>query len=85
MKHNFEMDDFQGLLTWTLFICRCIPEFRGPMSVQPQEYPNYGKNACALICIHSTPPVVSIANSNGNIYHALLLPVTDEENLNEVS
>lgn len=55
------------------------------MSIQPLEYPNYGKNACAIISIQSTPPIICIANTNGTIYHALLLPVTDEEDLNEVN
>lgn len=50
----------------------------------PRTEDNYGENSCAIICLPSTPPIVCIANCNGTIYHALLLPVSNEKCLMQV-
>lgn len=50
----------------------------------PRTQDNYGENSCAILCLHSTPPIVCIANCNGTIYHAILLPVSNEKCLMQV-
>lgn len=35
--------------------------------------------ACSIICVNSNPEIVCIGNSNGTIYHSILLPISDED------
>lgn len=42
--------------------------------MQPAALDNYGGDACSLLCLPVTPPVLVIANRTGNIHHAVLLP-----------
>ncbi|XP_068901056.1 nucleoporin 88 isoform X2 [Tenebrio molitor] len=37
------------------------------------------EEACAIICVNTSPEVVCVANSNGTIYHSILLPMEEEE------
>ena len=42
--------------------------------MQPAALDNYGGDACSLLCLPVSPPVLVIANRTGNIHHAILLP-----------
>ena len=42
--------------------------------MQPAALDNYGSDACSLLCLPVSPPVLVIANRTGNIHHAVLLP-----------
>lgn len=46
----------------------------GPLLMQPAALDNYGGDACSLLCLPVSPPVLVIANRTGNIHHAILLP-----------
>ena len=46
----------------------------GPLTMQPAALDNYSCDACSLICLPVSPPVLVIANRNGNIHHAVVLP-----------
>lgn len=46
----------------------------GPLMMQPAALDNYGGDACSLLCLPVSPPVLVIANRTGNIHHAVLLP-----------
>ena len=46
----------------------------GPMIMQPAALDNYSGDACSLLCMPVSPPVLVIANRNGNIHHAVVLP-----------
>ncbi|XP_044260478.1 nuclear pore complex protein Nup88 isoform X2 [Tribolium madens] len=49
------------------------PEVKGPI-LQNTSEGNPREEACAIICMNINPEVVCIANSNGTIYHSILLP-----------
>lgn len=51
---------------------------KGPLSMLPDADENYGKGFCSILCIHTTPPIVCIANCKGSIHHTLLLPVEED-------
>ncbi|RZC36256.1 nuclear pore complex protein Nup88, partial [Asbolus verrucosus] len=54
------------------------PTMSGPIPKNiSQENPQ--EEACSIICINTNPEVLCIANSNGAIYHSILLPIEDEE------
>ncbi|XP_013400315.2 nuclear pore complex protein Nup88-like [Lingula anatina] len=54
--------------------------------MHPPAEDNYGTDACSLLCIHSTPPVLVIATSDGNLYHCVVLNKgEDDDSLSEVS
>ena len=40
----------------------------------PAALDNYGSDACSILCLPVSPPVLVIANRTGNIHHAVLLP-----------
>ena len=40
----------------------------------PPADDNYGSDACSLLCLPVSPPVLVIAHQNGFIHHAILLP-----------
>lgn len=42
--------------------------------MQPAALDNYSGDACSLLCMPVSPPVLVIANRNGNIHHAVVLP-----------
>ena len=46
----------------------------GPLMMQPAALDNYGGDACSLLCLPVSPPVLVIANRTGNVHHAVLLP-----------
>ncbi len=46
----------------------------GPLLMQPAALDNYGGDACSLLCLPVSPPVLVIADRTGNIHHAVLLP-----------
>lgn len=39
----------------------------------PPAEDNYGYDACAILCLHSTPITLVIATATGVIYHCLVL------------
>ncbi|XP_004536396.1 nuclear pore complex protein Nup88 [Ceratitis capitata] len=61
------------------------PRLQGPITITPQSNNNYGLDSCAILVIPSLPPTLVIAESNGTLYHALLLEAAEaEESFNEV-
>jgi len=53
----------------------------GPLPMLPESDDNYGSDACALLCLHpviSSPPILVIATSSGTLYHCIVLPKSDE-------
>lgn len=55
--------------------------------MQPATLDNYGGDACSLLCLPVSPPVLVIANRTGNIHHAVLLPraATDDSDDSDVN
>lgn len=54
------------------------PTISGPLPLNtPKEKTNV--EACSIICINSNPEILCIGNSNGTIYHSILLPISDED------
>lgn len=41
----------------------------GPLTILPQAEDNYGSDACSLIVLDSSPPMLAIATRNGFIHH----------------
>lgn len=50
---------------------------KGPLKKNIVDKP--GEEACAIICLNSTPEVVCVAYSNGTIYHSVVLPLPEKE------
>lgn len=51
----------------------------GPLTMLPQAEDNYGSDACSLIVLESSPPLLAIATPSGYIYHCFAF--TDEKGL----
>ncbi|XP_067637382.1 nuclear pore complex protein Nup88 [Eurosta solidaginis] len=61
------------------------PRLQGPLTITPESSDNYGLDSCAILIIPSLPPTLIIAESNGNLHHALFLEAEEaEESFNEV-
>jgi len=46
----------------------------GPLIMLPQAEDNYGSDACSLIVLDSSPPLLAMATPNGSIYHCFAFP-----------
>lgn len=46
----------------------------GPLTMLPQAEDNYGSDACSLIVLDSSPPLLAIATPSGQIYHCFAFP-----------
>lgn len=46
----------------------------GPLTMLPQAEDNYGSDACSLVVLDSSPPLLAIATPNGSIYHCFAFP-----------
>lgn len=46
----------------------------GPLTMLPQAEDNYGSDACSLIVLDSSPPMLAIGTPNGSIYHCFAFP-----------
>ena len=46
----------------------------GPLTMLPQAEDNYGSDACSLIVLDSSPPLLVIACPTGTIYHCFAFP-----------
>ena len=49
----------------------------------PPADDNYGSDACSLLCLPVSPPVLVIAHQQGIVHHAILLPRSVELEDNE--
>ncbi len=56
---------------------------RGPLAMWPAADDNYGSDACALLCLAVSPPVLVVARQQGCIHHALLLPRAQDQELDD--
>lgn len=56
-----------------------VGHVKGPLLIVPSCDQSYTNDACSLICIPSTPPLLCIAENNGTISHAVILPSKYEE------
>lgn len=45
----------------------------GPLTMLPQAEDNYGADACSLIVLDSSPPLLAIATTGGVIYHCFAI------------
>ncbi|GAB1599612.1 nuclear pore complex protein Nup88-like [Argonauta hians] len=45
----------------------------GPLLVHPPAEDNYGTDACSILCLRTTPPVVVIATNEGKLHHCIVL------------
>lgn len=45
---------------------------QGPLLMYPPAEDNYGNDACAILCIQTTPSVVVIATCDGRLHHCVL-------------
>ncbi|XP_077995734.1 nucleoporin 88-like isoform X1 [Glandiceps talaboti] len=52
---------------------------QGPLTMHPPAEDNYGLDACNIICLESSPPVLVIATSSGNLYHCIVLGKGDDD------
>lgn len=46
----------------------------GPLIMLPQAEDNYGSDACSLVVLESSPPLLAIATPSGQIYHCFAFP-----------
>ena len=51
----------------------------GPLRMLPAAEDNYGSDACKLVCLDSSPPIIVIATSTGMIYHCIVIGGADSE------
>ncbi|KAL3270648.1 hypothetical protein HHI36_021177 [Cryptolaemus montrouzieri] len=49
-------------------------ELRGPLPMTPSSVIQCDKRACSIICLNSSPQVVCIGSTNGEILHGVVLP-----------
>ncbi|XP_025831243.1 nuclear pore complex protein Nup88 [Agrilus planipennis] len=54
------------------------PKVRGPLPIIPDGEITYKDDACALLCLKTTPSILCLATSNGNVYHLVVLPETQQ-------
>ncbi|KAJ8044244.1 Nuclear pore complex protein Nup88 [Holothuria leucospilota] len=52
---------------------------QGPLVMHPPAEDNYGLDACSILCLHSTPPVLVVATSAGFLHHCVLLNSYEDE------
>ena len=53
----------------------------GPLTMLPESQDNYGLDFCAILCLHpqiSSPPILVLATSRGNLFHCIVLAKDDE-------
>ena len=51
---------------------------RGPLTVYPPADDNYGVDACSVLVLQTSPPLLVVGTSAGTLYHCLLLSPEDE-------
>ncbi|XP_078081339.1 nucleoporin 88 isoform X1 [Mustelus asterias] len=56
-----------------------IGKLLGPLPMHPAAEDNYGYDACAILCLPSTPNILVIATQSGMLYHCVVLEGDDEE------
>ncbi|KAK7087821.1 nucleoporin 88-like [Littorina saxatilis] len=52
---------------------------QGPLVMYPPAVDNYGVDACSVMCLETSPPVLIVATCDGRIHHCLILPASDSE------
>ncbi|KAK7505991.1 hypothetical protein BaRGS_00002713 [Batillaria attramentaria] len=52
---------------------------QGPLVMCPPAEDNYGVDACSILCLDTSPPVIIMATCDGQLHHCLLLPTTDAD------
>ncbi|XP_052128302.1 nuclear pore complex protein Nup88 [Frankliniella occidentalis] len=53
------------------------PVVRGPLTMYPPADDNYGVDACSVLVLQTSPPLLVVATSAGTLYHCLLLSPED--------
>ncbi|XP_014664874.1 PREDICTED: nuclear pore complex protein Nup88-like [Priapulus caudatus] len=48
-------------------------QMKGPLTMKPAAEDNYGVDACSILCLASSPPVLAIATCAGRLYHCVVL------------
>lgn len=51
---------------------KCYPVM-GPLLVHPPAEDNYGTDACSILCLQTTPPVIVMATCEGKLHHCIVL------------
>jgi len=54
---------------------------RGPLTMSPPADDNYGVDACSILCLETTPPIIAICTREGKVYHAVPLESELDESL----
>ncbi|XP_041349036.1 nucleoporin 88-like [Gigantopelta aegis] len=54
---------------------------QGPLVMHPPADDNYGVDACAILCLNSTPPVLVVTTREGKLHHCLVLAGCDEADI----
>lgn len=49
----------------------------GPLLVHPPAEDNYGTDACSILCLHTTPPIIVMATCEGKLHHCIVLNETN--------
>lgn len=59
---------------FSFFCFRSAPHVvYGPLSMTPACDTNYGVDTCDLLVLQSSPPVVVIATSTGQLHHCIVI------------
>jgi len=49
------------------------PVVRGPLPMYPPADDNYGVDACSVIVLPSSPPLLVVSTCSGTLYHCLIM------------
>ncbi|XP_044763811.1 nuclear pore complex protein Nup88 isoform X2 [Coccinella septempunctata] len=52
---------------------------KGPIPLMPNNFFPFDKRACSIVCLNSTPQVVCIGSTHGEIFHGVVLPIEEKE------
>lgn len=88
-----EIDDDDDELIWPIFILygnglvskmvinyngeKCHPGLQGPLNFKDFPTGNLA-DFCSIMCVPCMPSIIVIAHCDGNLYHALELPINEE-------
>ncbi len=53
----------------------------GPLMMCPPADDNYGLDACSIVCLNITPPVVVIATCEGKLHHCVIMQSEDGDDI----
>jgi hypothetical protein len=57
---------------------------QGPLVMCPPAEDNYGVDACSILCLDTSPPVIVMATCDGSLHHCLVLPTSATDSKDKV-